>query len=307
MPEGCALIMGATSCAGHHLARALVHAGRPVVGTRRPGSESHLAPAVPMVEHEAGDTAGLAALLRDLRPEWVFYLIGAARLEGLDVQLKVVMRGLTALFSAVKASPRRPVIVYASSSAVFGLRADAAPLGESAHRLPAGDYGLAKLVAEEICTYTARHDGLAVRIARPFNHPGPGERPGLVAGDYARRLVAIERGLAPPTLQVKGAHNVRDFVDVRDVAQGYRLIAERGRDGEFYNLCSGVGTRVGEVVEILARASRLPLRVEFAPEQAMVKLQVGDPTKAERELGWTRRHALQRTLLDLLEEERKHS
>ena len=92
--------------------------------------------------------------------------------------------------------------------------------------------------------------------------------------------------------------------DVRDTVRGYRLALDRGEPGEVYNICSGKGYAIREVVDLLgALASR---RFEVVPDPARmrpsdVERLVGDGTKFHRATGWEPRIPFEHTLKDLLE------
>ena len=173
-----ALVAGVTSCGGRHLAAALDATAWDVVGTRRPegAPTDGLPPTLRVATHTAGDSAGLRALLDEVRPSAVYFLLSAGRADSFETMFAVTVRGVAALCEALLASRARPVVVVASSSAVYGTRSRPERVNESAPRRPTGPYGLGKSIAEEICDYHARRYALPIRIARPFNHPGPGER-----------------------------------------------------------------------------------------------------------------------------------
>src|SRR2546430_86510 len=96
--------------------------------------------------------------------------------------------------------------------------------------------------------------------ARPFNHTGPGQDPAFVCSALARQLALIEAGKQDPVVRVGNADPVRDFSDVRDIAAGYVALLERGRSGEAYNLCSGDGVSIAEVIALLRTHARVPVR-----------------------------------------------
>ena len=96
---------------------------------------------------------------------------------------------------------------------------------------------------------------------------------------------------------------VRDFTDVRDVVRAYRLLLEKGEAGQAYNVCSGRGRRIREVLDLLLAGSsaRVEVRVDkerFRPSD--VPAQVGDPSRVRAATGWEPRIALEQTLADLL-------
>ena len=61
---------------------------------------------------------------------------------------------------------------------------------------------------------------------------------------------------------------VRDFTDVRDVVRAYWLLLEEGRAGETYNVCSGRGIAIGDVLQLLLDASGAKVEVRRDPERA---------------------------------------
>jgi GDP-4-dehydro-6-deoxy-D-mannose reductase len=106
-------------------------------------------------------------------------------------------------------------------------------------------------------------------------------------------------------LRVGDLEVTRDLSDVRDVALAYRALLERGRSGAVYNVCSGVGVALADVVRRLAERAAVPVRVQVDPARlrpADVPYLVGDPGAIEKESGWRTTIPLDRTLDDVLEE-----
>jgi GDP-4-dehydro-6-deoxy-D-mannose reductase len=178
------------------------------------------------------------------------------------------------------------------------------PVGEDAPLRPVSVYGASKAAAEIAALQWYRAYGLDVVVARPFNHTGPGQAPDYVCSALARQVAAIEAGRQPPVLEVGNPDPVRDFGDVRDVAEAYRALLERGRAGEAYNVCTGEGASVAEVIAQLRVHARVPLRVHVDPKRAQgpqVDRLVGDRTRIGRDTGWAPRIPLTDTLRDLLD------
>jgi GDP-4-dehydro-6-deoxy-D-mannose reductase len=81
-----------------------------------------------------------------------------------------------------------------------------------------------------------------VITARSFNHTGPGQLPTFVLPAFAKQFAEIEAGIRPPKLAVGNTDVERDFSDVRDVVRAYSALLSKGKAGQVYNVCSGVGT-----------------------------------------------------------------
>ena len=136
---------------------------------------------------------------------------------------------------------------------------------------------------------------------RPFFIAGP-RKIGDVCSDFARRIVEIERG-GDNVLRVGLLEVVRDIMDIRDGVRGVTRIAEVGARGEVYNLATGHGVRIGEILEIFRRISGVPLIVETNPallRPLEQKTRIGDPRKLAA-LGWEPKCKLEDTLRSILD------
>ena len=96
---------------------------------------------------------------------------------------------------------------------------------------------------------------------------------------------------------------VRDFTDVRDSARAYWLAAISARPGEAYNLCTGRGVRIRELLDILLDEASTDIDIRVDPERLRpsdVPWQVGDPSKLTEATGWAPEIPIRKTLVDLL-------
>ncbi|PBC40721.1 UDP-glucose 4-epimerase GalE [Rhodococcus sp. ACPA4] len=202
-----------------------------------------------------------------------------------------------ALLEAIRAS-RTPRLVFSSTAATYG-EPERTPIMETAPTRPTNPYGASKLAIDHaITSYSVAH-GLAATSLRYFN----------VAGAYksAGENRVVETHLIPLVLQVALGQRdkisvfgtdwptpdgtaVRDYIHVLDLAEAHLLALEKSTPSEhrIYNLGSGAGFSVREVIASCARVTGLPINVEDAPRR------LGDPAvliassdKAIAELGWT--------------------
>jgi GDP-4-dehydro-6-deoxy-D-mannose reductase len=98
---------------------------------------------------------------------------------------------------------------------------------------------------------------------------------------------------------------VRDFSDVRDVVRAYVQLLDRGKPGEVYNVCSGHGIRMGDLLERLLGLTGVRVEVRVAPDRLRpsdIPIQVGDPSRLREAIGWAPRFTLGDTLEALLDE-----
>jgi GDP-4-dehydro-6-deoxy-D-mannose reductase len=141
---------------------------------------------------------------------------------------------------------------------------------------------------------------LKAAIVRPFFLIGP-RKTGDVCSDWAKSVAEIERGFRSQ-LAVGNLEVVRDFLPVEDGVRALALVAERGRPGSAYNICSGEGWNLRDVLDLFVACARCSVSVRIdqnllRPVDERVK--IGDSTRL-KELGWNLRggvpDAVNRTL-----------
>lgn len=283
-----ALVTGVCGFVGSHVAKHLAARGDEVIGTDRPSSscsrlESLAVDLRPVwVDLLADDD--LLALFSEVRPDLVYHLAGLAGSVGLGALLDANVVCSANVLEAVRLTVPSARVLLVSSAAVYGeVPEDEQPIAEERPPGPVTDYGLSKAAMELLGrAYVMRHDS-AVVIARPFNMLGEAAPRERVTGEVQEQLAQIRDGSRGPVVQTGDLSAVRDFMDVDDAAAALRTIAEAGQPGVAYNVCSGVGRQVRDVVSELIERSGLAgvdLREETpSPGVAAAQTSVGDPSR----------------------------
>ena len=303
-----ALVTGGDGFVGAHLCAELAARGLEVIAGTRPLGGAHSD--VPI---ELSDAAQLQRVIRDVQADVIYHLaaqafVPRATADPLETYETNIL-GTARVVEAIRLLPEgmRPRLLFASSGEVYGAHASAAlPIGEGALPKPATPYAASKLAGEAIVLSSAKTYGFPAIVTRSFNHIGPGQSDQFVVAGFARRLAAIAAG-ADPLFPVGDLSTQRDFLDVRDVVRAYADLGERGIDGEIYNVCSGVPTRIQDILRQLVMAARVGVEIREDPalmRPADVPVIYGDNRKLKAATGWEPHYELARSLRDVYEDAR---
>ncbi|HKG93440.1 MAG TPA: GDP-mannose 4,6-dehydratase [Gemmatimonadaceae bacterium] len=316
-----ALVTGAAGFVGQFLARALLREGWEVYGTNRFPDEA--TPALTESERAAVRWLTLdvrridewGAALDGSRPEAVFHLaaITFVPAAGNDPALacETNVCGPALLLSAVRerhaAGTLDPLVLVTGSGEQYG-RHDPAemPLREDAEQRPLSVYAVTKVAQEALAMQAFRADGVRVLATRSFNHSGAGQAGSFLLPSLVKRALAIraERGAgARAEIAMGNLGATRDFLHVEDVVRAYILLAARGTPGEAYNVCSGVGTRSGEMAVRVGRRVGIeatPFADPAFVRRVEVEALVGDSTRLRRATGWEPTRSVDDIIDDLI-------
>lgn len=310
-----ALITGVTGFAGSHLAEYLLaeHPDVELHGTYRWRSRTENIHAVTdrirLHEGELRDYSSMRNVLQAVRPDYVFHLAAQsfvpASWTAPNDTLATNITGQTNLFEAIRDLDLDPVVQIACSSEEYGLvRPDETPISESNPLRPLSPYAVSKVAQDLLAYQYFQSYGLKVIRTRGFNHTGPRRGPVFVTSNFARQIASIEAGLREPVIRVGNLEAVRDFTDVRDMVRAYWLAATKGRPGEAYNIASGFGISIRELLNRLLALSSAQVKIEVDPDRLRpsdVEILIGDSSKFRRDTGWEPRIPLEKTLSDTLD------
>jgi len=177
-------------------------------------------------------------------------------------------------------------MLLASSSEVYKSADDL--ISENSEIGPRNPYGTTKAAAEIAAFQFARNYDLDIVITRAFPHLGPRQSLDFAFPSFCRRIINSRRS-GNKIIRVGNLSPVRDYLYVTDVARAYRYILSRGQSGSIYNICTGVGNSIGDMVRMLIDISGMNIELETDPDlfrPVDVEFQVGDPSRLRSLLGW---------------------
>lgn len=176
------------------------------------------------------------------------------------------------------------VFVFLSSGGtVYGVN-DTGVFSESDTKKPISYYGQSKLILEESIMFEHRKSGLLFFIFRPSNPYGIGQN---IFGKQGFIAAAIGHILSKEKIVVWGDGTiVRDYIHIDDLSKGIIGILERGSKNEIYNLGTGKGHSINEIVEVLQKSTKINLEIEYVEGRSVdVPIMVLDVQKIQNIIG----------------------
>ena len=298
-----ALVIGADGFAGRWLVRHLLASGDAVTAVVGPQFRSSLDGPQRVEQADVRDVELLRRIVRESQPESVFNLAGVSNREereDVDAAVGVSVIGSLNVLLACSGSSHSTRLVFVSTGYVY--EASQEPVTEESELGPDSIYASAKLAAERMMATLARALGVELIVARPFNHIGPGQADSFLVPTVARKIAAVVLSGAPPVVSVADTSMMRDYSDVRDVVAAYRLLAERGAEGQVYNVASGTAVSVADLARMMAAAVGLEVEVrsDGAHERDGEPMVVAGNASRIRSLGWRPRYSLRDTLDEVM-------
>lgn len=305
-------VTGATGFAGSHLVTDLLDAGHEVFGLVYRDDDPGEYPqhdAFHRVEGDLLDRASLDAALREARAEVVYHLAGwaltAQSWQNVARTISVNTVGTANLLEAAVAHGK-PRVVAVTSAEIYGVvKAEQLPIDENSQPDPHHPYGVSKWAAGRLVPLFHKRFDLPVVEARPFNHIGPGQALGFVVPDFASQLAAIRLGQREPRIEVGNLSAERDFTDVRDVVRAYQCLAEKGKPGETYIICSGQAVPIHYILNVLVEIAEVGLEIIYDEDRMRpsdTPVLFGSYDRIARDTGWRPRIHLRQSLVDAFED-----
>jgi UDP-glucose 4-epimerase len=303
------LVTGGAGYIGAHVVRALLDAemGAVVVDDLSSGFESFIPDGVPFVNGTILDAHLLAEIFADHDIAGVIHVAGY-KYAGVSVQrpLHTYEQNVTGTAILLQAMQDAAVdkIVFSSSAAVYGTP-DTDLVTEGTPKNPASPYGESKLIGEWLLRDQGVANALHHTSLRYFNVVGSGYDDIYDASPhnlFPLVFAALGRGETPriygDDYATPDGTNVRDYIHVADLAVSHVAAAKRLEASQpieaAYNLGSGAGSSVGDIMTTVAKVTG----IDFIPEVAARR--PGDPDRivaagdlAARDLEWHMRHSLE--------------
>ena len=294
-----ALLIGGTGFAGSHMQHLLAHEYRVIV-------TGH--------STDIRNSGQISDLVKSSLPDFVVNFASVTTVkesfEDPYQTYQVGFLGTLNLLEALKTIKFRGRVLNISSSEVYGFPSrDELPVRETAPVRPMNPYSVSKASTEALCYQWSQLEQFEIVTARPFTHIGPGQSAKFAISSFTKQIAEILLKKRGPVMHVGDLQTTRDLTDVRDVVRAYRLLMEKGRSGEVYNVCSNNEVSIRSVMNELIGLANTPISIsqeETRLRKAEQQRTLGSFDKIREQTGWLPVIPLTQTLQDMLSYWREH-
>jgi GDP-4-dehydro-6-deoxy-D-mannose reductase len=247
-------------------------------------------------------------ILYDFNPDYILHLASYSSVAYSWKNPLLSFQNNTNIFlnvvDAVRVLNLKSRIISVGSSEQYGnINKENLPLKEEYPLDPVSPYAVARTSQEMISKIYSAGFNTDIIITRSFNHIGPTQKEIFVVPSFAKQIAGIKKsGKSKGKIITGDLSIIRDFLDVRDVVKAYYLLFERGIKGDVYNVCSGKGISLQDVVNKMAEIAGIEIEIEVNPDFIRPndnKIIIGSNNKIKRDTGWGNKISLDNSIKDI--------
>ena len=254
------------------------------------------------------DGKAVHAVIEAFKPDYILHLAAVSSVSQSWKDPRFCFVTNTGIFlnlaESVKVVNPECVILSVGSSEEYGpYPQEAMPLKEEYALHPVNPYSVAKNAQEQLAELYVQGFGMKIILTRSFNHFGPYQKDLFVIPSFVKQLVECKVNNRPAILHTGNIDVIRDFLDVRDVVDAYYRLLHKGESGQVYNICSGKGTSLRDLIKLLGELLELDVKIEIDPARVRPTenpLVIGDNSRITAAVGWAPRYDLKETLGDMI-------
>lgn len=308
------LITGFTGFVSGHLLNYLHKTGEKydIIGLSRSeppaGTHSDKNITIQAVQADLNDRNRIAVILEEFKPDQIIHLASDSSVahswqspvESFQNNTNIFLN----LVESIRTLKFKCRILSIGSSEEYGVvDPKYIPIREETPFHPVSPYAVARVSQELLSQIYSEGYGMDIVITRSFNHIGPAQKENFVISSFARQIIEIKKG-RQSILQVGNIDVVRDFLDVRDVARAYMLLLEKGRSGQVYNICSGKGYSLKDILNMMMSIAGVDICYEINEKlirPADNPVIIGSNDKIKSECGWQPEITIETSLKNILD------
>ena len=312
-----ALVTGAGGMVGSHLVEALYRDGVDVLGTYyNPTVDvNKLNSELQLLECDVRYPANIERIVTEFMPDQIYHLAAQSYptvswekpYETMDINVN----GTVAIFESVKKLRMGemnydPVIVVACSSAEYGQALETLTdpkVKENTELKPLHPYGVSKVCQDLLAYQYYMNNQIKCIRARIFNTTGV-RKVNDVVSDFTKKAIWQKKNnLTHPVLKVGNIYTRRAILDVKDLNNALRILAEKGSYGDVYNISSELVYQIKDIIELIEEELKIKFELEIDTNLLRTtdeKIIVGDVCKLKQDTGWKQMVPMRQTIREML-------
>lgn len=299
------LVTGVNGFFGRYLSKYLIenYPASEIIGTDLNELQSPLP--LKCIISDITDYYNVKKMIVKTRPNIIFHLAGTFNQKDLLHLYSVNVIGTENLMKAAISLHNNTRIILSSSAAVYGFVAPKNnPVNENTEVKPVSHYGISKATMEMTGRmYGQDQKNLEIIIARIFNLIGNGISSSLLPGSLTEKIHEALKVKGKKKIKVGNINSFRDFLDVRDAVNAYILLALKGINNNIYNIGSGIGTKIKDIIELFVK--NVGSEIQIISDNKLYKkndpeIITADITKIKNHTGWKPRITLEESVLDII-------
>ncbi len=255
------------------------------------------------------DATKINQIIEEVHPNYILHLAALSSVaESWKTPVTSFLNNTNAFLNIVEAVRTQEInckILSVGSSEEYGIVKETdLPLSENYPIYPANPYAVARVSQEYLAQIYAKSYNLNICSTRSFNHIGPGQKDHFVVSSIAKQFAEIALHKNDPVIRIGAGSIIRDFIDIEDVILAYAAIFHQGLHGEIYNVCSGHGYRIIDIVHLLSKLTNIPVTIE--QKEDLFRLVdnprlIGNNQKLQEHTGWKPSIPIQESLKKIYE------
>jgi GDP-4-dehydro-6-deoxy-D-mannose reductase len=307
-------ITGITGFIGSHLAEYLIEKGyHDIHGTIRQRTKNKkniesIERKLHLYECDLIDATSIESIIARVHPDIVFHL--AAELPhslGNNAPLSLYQNNIIGTLNLLeglrKNCPEAKILITGSSKEYGLISPEKCPIKETHPLMPDSPYGVSKLVQFFLASQYSQYFNMKIFYSRIFYLIGPRQPEGFVCSSIVKKAILFKKGVINK-IPVGNLTVKRDFIDVRDVVRALFLLIQNGKYGEAYNVCSGRGYSIEEILKIIIKLMQIEKEDFYVDPSLMREVDspviIGDNSKIFSSTGWKPSIGIEKSLEDLL-------
>ena len=260
------------------------------------------------------DKKRIAEIIEEFNPSYILHLAGRSSVANSWKAPADSVMDNTSFFlnivDTVRILKLNCRILSVGSTEEYGNANAGQPLKETDCPDPASPYGVARVLQQKLVKIYAESYGVDIVHTRSFNHIGPYQKSDYVISSFAKQIVQqAKKGVSKIELVTGDVNVTRDFSDVRDVVRAYYLLLYKGVKGETYNVCSGKGYLIKDMIDLFSTIIGEHIfhstdEKNFRPSEN--KVIIGSYEKLMNATDWKPQYSIQESLRDIIKYWEEH-